>query len=133
MPDLFTCAIPSCDWTHRDDGPPPIPVEPGSDEAHAHATLHQAALEHALRAHYETHDTEAWVRCVAQLRAGLAGRDAPLLCVPCCAEVHGGQRDAANPAALVVGGDSTCLGHVQFGTGPQIPGRTPGGLILGGG
>jgi hypothetical protein len=57
----------------------------------------------------------------------------PLLCVGCYAEQLAGQRAEANPAILVVGGTSTCAEHLTIQQGPAIPGRTPSGIILGGG
>lgn len=53
-------------------------------------------------------------------------------CVGCFLEVHAGQREKINPAVLVVGGNSTCLEHLQIQQGPVVPGRTASGLILGG-
>lgn len=38
-----------------------------------------------------------------------------------------------NPAVFVVQGTSMGRCHVQLTSGPVIPGRTPGGIILGGG
>lgn len=59
----------------------------------------------------------------------------PILCVGCYVEHHAGQRapEDINHAILNVGGNSTCREHVQIGPAPQLPGRTPGGIILGNG
>lgn len=83
MPLVYTCPIIDCAWTHTDDGPAPLDPGATDDDQHAQAVLHQATIEHALRAHYETHDTETWVRTVSALHAELAARAAPLLCGPC--------------------------------------------------
>lgn len=56
-----------------------------------------------------------------------------LRCLGCLIEQHQGTRTDANPAAAIVGGQSTCLEHLQFADGPVIPGRTASGLILGNG
>jgi hypothetical protein len=51
-------------------------------------------------------------------------------CVGCWVEHHAGQRDTINPATLIVGGNSTCESHVQIGTGPALPDRTPSGIVI---
>ena len=57
----------------------------------------------------------------------------PLLCLGCIIERHQGTRTEPNPAVTIVGGQATCLDHLQIADGPALPGRTPGGIILGGG
>lgn len=56
-----------------------------------------------------------------------------LTCLGCLIERHQGIRDTPNPAASIVGGQATCLEHLKLVDGPLIPGRTPGGIILGNG
>lgn len=133
----YSCPIPDCVWTHRDEGPEAI--APSSelvmtpDEIHARNVLHQAAVEHAFRAHYETHEAEEWVRLVSKLHAELAARSQPLLCVGCLsdrwqAKQAGLEQPPLNAAVTVVEGNASCAGHVSFGA-PQIPGRTAAGII----
>lgn len=57
--------------------------------------------------------------------------DNRMLCVGCFLEKHAEQREEINLAVLVVGGNSTCLEHIQVQQGPMLPGRTASGLILG--
>lgn len=69
---------------------------------------------------------------LAEIDRLVAGTD-PLQCVNCYLEVHAGIRDTANPAILVVGGNSTCAEHVVIQQGPspqQFPDRTSGGIII---
>lgn len=136
MPLVYNCPIIDCAWQHQDDGPAPLADGATDDDLHAQAVLHQATVEHALRAHYETHDTEAWVRTVSELHAELAARTVPLLCVGCLSDRHQAQQAGRalppqNPAQVIVNGSGLCVGHLQFGPAP-IPGRTPAGLIVGG-
>ncbi len=56
-----------------------------------------------------------------------------LRCLGCLVEQHQGTRQEASPAATIVGGQATCLEHLQFADGPVLPGRTQSGLILGNG
>jgi hypothetical protein len=53
-----------------------------------------------------------------------------LLCVGCFLEVHAGQRETVNPAQIILGGNSSCLSHVQIQQAPVLPGQTPGGLYV---
>lgn len=57
----------------------------------------------------------------------------PLLCAPCYAEHRQGLRETPNPATAIVGGNSACPEHIVVQAAPILPGRTPGGLILGNG
>lgn len=138
MSTTYSCPVIDCTWTHTDTGPQPLPGRPGPDEQHAQNVLHDATVEHAIRAHYETHDADAWARTVQALHAELAARNAPMLCAGCLSEQHEARQAGAkpppplNPVQVIVGGTGSCLGHLSFGAGPQIPGRTRGGLILGG-
>lgn len=133
---VFTCPIPDCTWTHTDHGPEAITrsseLVMTPDEINAAAVLHQATVEHALRAHYETHDTEAWVTLVAKLQAELRGRQT-LLCIGCLsdrwqAKQAGLEQPPLNAAVTVIDGSASCAAHLSFGA-PQIPGRTAAGII----
>jgi hypothetical protein len=137
MPTTYSCPIVDCTWTCRDNGPQPLDGEPSEDELHAQLAFHQATVEHALRTHYEEHDAEAWVTLVASLKQELASRPTPQLCVGCLsdrwqAEQAGLPLPPQNVAVTTVEGNALCRAHLTFGA-PQIPGRTPGGLILGDG
>lgn len=134
--NLFTCPITDCAWTHRDEGPQLLNLTT-EDDVHAQAVLHNATVETTLRVHYESHDVEDWVRLVAKLQGELTARGKPLLCVGCISDRHeakqaGQPLPGLNPVQVIVDGDGSCLGHVSIGA-PAIPGRTPGGLILGNG
>lgn len=135
MPIIYSCPIPACPWTHTDDGPEPTghPVSPA--DAEALAAAHASVVASELGAHYETHPAPEWVVLVHQLRQELSARTPPpLLCAGCISDRHDAQQ-AGQPlppisaAQVIVGGSSSCLGHLSFGT-PQLPGRTPGGLIV---
>lgn len=140
--NLFTCPITDCAWTHRDEGPNLLLYTDltTEDEAHAQAELHQATVEHTLRVHYESHDVEDWVRLVAKLQGELTARGKPLLCVGCLSDrwqaAESGPAGAAlpplHPALTILEGNALCGSHLSFGA-PAIPGRTPGGIILGNG
>lgn len=140
MPTTYTCPILDCTWTHVDTGPQPLGFDPTPDDVHAQAVLHDATVEHAIRAHYETHDTEAWALAVNALHQELAARSAPLVCVGCLSDrwqAEQAQGRSAllppiSPAVTIVDGSASCRRHLSFGA-PQIPGRTAAGLILGGG
>lgn len=56
-----------------------------------------------------------------------------LRCLGCLVEQHQGAREEVNAAATIVGGQATCLQHLQFADGPVLPGRTQSGLIVTGG
>lgn len=58
---------------------------------------------------------------------------APQLCATCYGETQLGHREHANPAVITLGGQTFCGEHVQAQAGPALPGRTPGGIILGNG
>ena len=137
--NLFNCPIADCTWTHRDLGPELLDYNASPDDVHAQAVLHNATVEHTLRAHYESHEVEQWVRLVSKLQSEFATRGKPLLCVGCIsdryeAEQAGQPLPALNPAQTVVDGNASCLAHVSFGEpAVQLPGRTRGGLIVGGG
>lgn len=137
MSQTFTCPVLDCAWTHTDHGPEPVAASSAlvmtPDEINATTVMHQATVEHTLRAHYETHDAEQWVRTVSKLHQELAARSKPLLCVGCLsdrwqAKQAGLEQQPLNAAVTVVDGDAYCAGHLQFGA-PQIPGRTAAGLI----
>lgn len=137
MPAIYSCPIIDCTWTHHDEGPQPLDADATPDDVNAQNVLHGATVEHAIRAHYETHDAEAWFRTVQALHAELAAREEPLLCVGCLADRHAAQAAGKplppqNHARVIAGGSGMCLGHIQIGP-PQIPGRTAAGIILGGG
>jgi hypothetical protein len=110
---------------------PPAHIPPG-------ASLSQIA--HAFEAHF-TYLEEATAEITTQLTELhdlLAKVDDDqisnhLRCLGCLVEQHQGVREEANPAATIVGGQATCLEHLQFADGPVLPGRTQSGLILGNG
>lgn len=143
MSQTYNCPILDCAWKHLDEGPQPLADGATDDDLNAQAVLHQATVEHALRAHYESHDAEQWVTLVAKLQRELAARPAPLLCVGCLSDRWQAEQFAdataplppLNPAATVVDGNAVCRRHLQFGTPEpvQLPGRTRAGLIVGDG
>lgn len=135
MPTIHSCPIPACDWTHTDDGPDLVdhPLSPA--DAVALTEAHASVVAAELGAHFETHPAHDWVLLVHQLRKELGKRPAPLLCAGCISERHDAQVAGVTPlpqinqAQVIVGGNGSCLGHVQFGPA-ALPGRTPGGLIV---
>lgn len=143
MPTTYTCPILGCPWTHRDDGPAPLPADATDDDTNAQAVLHDATINHALRTHYETHGVEEWAALVGKLQGELRGRQV-LVCVGCLSDRWQAEQAARgtggaplgpvlpplNPALTVVDGNAICRAHLSFGP-PPIPGRTPGGLVLG--
>lgn len=143
MSTVYSCPIPACQWTLADDGPEPPthPITP--QDAVALTDAHQSVIAAELGAHYETHAPPEWVMLVDRLRKELQTRTPPLLCVGCLSDrwqaEQQPQRGALptmlpplNPAFTIVEGNALCRAHLSFGA-PQIPGRTPGGLILGDG
>lgn len=140
MPTTYNCPVLGCPWTHTDPGPQSLADDASPDDVQAEAVLHGATVEHAIRAHYETHDTEAWALTVNALHQELAARSAPLVCVGCLSDRWQAEQFAdrtaplppISPAVTVVDGNASCRRHLQFGA-PQIPGRTAAGIILGDG
>jgi hypothetical protein len=145
MPTTYSCPIIDCTWQHRDNGPQPLGFDPTPDDVNAQAVLHAATVEHAVRAHYESHDAEEWVTLVAKLKHELAARPAPQLCVGCLSDRWQAEQakqagvlppmmPPLNPALTVVEGNALCRAHLTFGAPaePQLPGRTRSGLIVDG-
>jgi len=134
MPTIHTCPIPACDWQRTDDGPEPIEQPVTLTDATALVEAHASVVAAELGAHFDTHPARDWVLLVHQLRQELAKRAPLLLCAPCISDRHDAQAagrplPSISPAQVIVGGTGSCLGHLSFGQ-QQLPGRTPGGLIV---
>lgn len=135
--NVFTCPIEPCNWQHADDSlQSPDGATP--DDLQALHDMHYEVIQSTLLDHYETHPVAAWVDIIGKLQMELQARSAPLLCFGCYVDRHNAQRAGQPlppqaPVQLIVNGDGRCLNHVKLQDGPAIPGRTPGGIILGNG
>lgn len=134
--DVYTCPITGCPWQHHGK---PLDLAPGITDGDLKALgqAYTADIEQAMTAHFtDDHTIVEWVNEVSRLRNTLAERP-PLLCFGCYVDRHNATK-AGRPlppqghVQLIVNGDGRCLNHVVLQDGPVVPGRTPGGLIVGG-
>lgn len=136
---MFACPIDGCPWQHTAE-PITIPETATPDDTQALIAAGQArtnAIETAMTTHFNEHTGVDWANQVARLRQALIERP-PLLCLGCFVDRHNAGR-AGRPippqglAQLIVNGNGQCLGHIAISDTPAMPGRTPGGIILGNG
>ena len=119
LPSEFRCAIATCDWTHRDDGPE-IPLT--ADDLLA-PTEHMMEIETIIRAHFDTHTSQDWATEIQRLSGELQQlRQAPTagtVCLACHVQAFNARAadmpvPPVNPVQVIANGAGICLDHLQI-------------------
>jgi hypothetical protein len=138
----YVCAITGCNWVHNVPDPVTADLQaPDSSDglqvAAAAFDVHIKAIEDAVRAHFETHSTEEWLREVMGLRAQMQQRP-PLLCGACISDARNAEARKQPappilPASTIASGMAVCDVEGRHRIMPQVGGGLvmPGGSIPG--